>query len=123
MWRTKKYNKLSRVSRPADSALLIDKAGRLTGLIGRKRLLDIVLALPVTLYFTYLHDKYMYWQIGKVSSSDPLHTLMCIKLQDKTNLLNFTRPSPAIQTDPVMREGLTLGYKNSSYFPDFLGFS
>ena len=41
--------------------------------------------------------KFIYWQVQlKVISCDSFHTSMRIKVQNKTRLANFARPSPAV---------------------------
>ena len=41
--------------------------------------------------------KYFHWHVQvRVTLCNSFHTSMRIKLQDKTNLANFARPSPAV---------------------------
>ena len=55
--------------------------------------------------------KYICWQVQvRVTLCDSFYTSIRIKLQDTTKLANFARPSPAVQIDPVTREGLILGH-------------
>ena len=57
----------------------------------KQYILNIYISVFVTLM------KYIHWQAQvRVNLCDSFHTSIRIKLQDKTKLANFARPSPAV---------------------------